>query len=137
MATLKPYLQFDGNCREAMGFYKECFGGELQLMPVGESPVKDQMPAENHDKIMHASLTSEHLTIMASDDFDKSGVKHGNDISLALVCSSDEEIKRLYDSLSTDGQVIQPLVPAFWGGTFGIATDKYGYRWMFEYTPAK
>ena len=40
MATLNPYLTFNGNCKEAMGFYKEIFGGELSLMTAGKSPVQ-------------------------------------------------------------------------------------------------
>src|SRR5271163_3022179 len=29
MTTLSSYLLFDGNCRQAMEFYKSCLGGEL------------------------------------------------------------------------------------------------------------
>jgi PhnB protein len=44
MVTLNPYLNFYGRCTEAMNFYKDIFGGELQLMLAGDSPAKDQMP---------------------------------------------------------------------------------------------
>jgi len=58
MAEFSVYLKFNGNGREAMSFYQECFGGDLNVMTVGESPVKDQMPVDMHDKIMHALLTN-------------------------------------------------------------------------------
>ncbi|MEJ0101299.1 MAG: hypothetical protein WDO19_01540 [Bacteroidota bacterium] len=44
MPTIISYLTFNGNCREAMIFYKECLGGELSLTVAGESPVANQVP---------------------------------------------------------------------------------------------
>ena len=38
MKEIITYLNFDGNTREAMTFYKGCLGGELQLMPFSEVP---------------------------------------------------------------------------------------------------
>ena len=73
MKPLTPYLMFDGNCREAMEFYKSCFGGELQVMTFGEAP-EDACPGgtkpteENKNKVMHACLTSDDCVLMASDD---------------------------------------------------------------------
>jgi hypothetical protein len=43
--NLTPYILFDGNCHQAMEFYKSCFGGELTSMKVKDSPAKDYMPA--------------------------------------------------------------------------------------------
>ena len=36
MAILNPYLNFDGNAREAIEFYKGVFGGELNVMTFGD-----------------------------------------------------------------------------------------------------
>ena len=54
MKGITTYLTFDGNCRQAMEFYKRCLGGELFLMPVSESP--GEAPKEAKDRIMHAYL---------------------------------------------------------------------------------
>lgn len=37
MKEITPYLNFDGNCREAMTFYQRCLGGELNVMTFGEA----------------------------------------------------------------------------------------------------
>jgi uncharacterized glyoxalase superfamily protein PhnB len=66
MTQLSPYLHFDGTCREAMTFYQSCFGGELRLMTVGESPMAARMPAKQHERILHASLKADSVSIMAS-----------------------------------------------------------------------
>lgn len=73
MAEFNAYLKFNGNGREAMSFYQDCFGGDLNVMTIGESPVKDQMPVEMHDKIMHALLNSGNIKIMGSELADKYG----------------------------------------------------------------
>ena len=36
MAILNPYLNFDGNAREAIEFYQGVFGGELNVMTFGD-----------------------------------------------------------------------------------------------------
>lgn len=71
MKPLAPYLFFDGNCREAMEFYKACFGGELQIMTYDEAP-EDACPESDAkpdgNSVMHACLTSGDFTLMASDN---------------------------------------------------------------------
>lgn len=44
MTQINSYLTFNGNCREAMNFYKDCLGGELILQTIGESPLAYKMP---------------------------------------------------------------------------------------------
>ena len=56
MLNCTPFLLFDGNCAEAMKFYKSCFGGELTLTKLGNTPMKDQFPSEKYDKIVNAHL---------------------------------------------------------------------------------
>lgn len=63
MTTLTPYLLFDGNCREAMEFYKSCLGGELNVTKVKDTPAQDHMPAFQHDKVINARLKSDNLEI--------------------------------------------------------------------------
>ncbi|MGO4210995.1 hypothetical protein AB4043_09245, partial [Terriglobus sp. YAF25] len=56
--TLTPYLLFDGNCLQAMEFYRSCLGGELKVLKVKDSPVKDHMPAAHQEKVLNANLRS-------------------------------------------------------------------------------
>jgi len=58
MTILTPYLLFEGNCHHAMEFYKSCFGGELALTKVKDSPAKNHMPAVQQDKVLNARLRS-------------------------------------------------------------------------------
>ena len=132
MTQLNAYLHFNGNCREAMTFYKECLGGELKLQTVGESPMASQMPAAQHKNILHATLTNKGIALMGSDMVGPGGVTHGNAISLTVVCSSKTEIETFFAKLSAGGKVMHALKEEFFG-TYGDLTDKYGISWMFNF----
>jgi PhnB protein len=130
MPTLNPYLTFSGNCREAMNFYKECLGGELSLTVVGESPVASQVPPSIKDHILHSSLKTAELEIMATD-MQHESVIEGNAVHLCLICKTEEETRSLFEKLSAGGRVKQPLHAMFFG-LIGTLTDKFGKSWILE-----
>jgi len=133
MTQINSYLTFSGNCREAMTFYKDCLGGELSLQTIGESPMADKMPQQMRDCILHSTLTKGALVLMASDMVAEEGLKKGNAVSLMLNCSSEEEIKKTYASLSAGGKATHPLEDTFWGAVFGDLTDRFGNHWLLHF----
>jgi len=133
MAHLNPYLNFDSNCREAMNFYKDCLGGELEMQTVGEMPaMAAQMPSSMKDQILHSKLTNGDIVIMASDLSREKRVE-GNSYHLCINCDSDAEITRFYTNLSAGGKIVEPLADMPWGGRYGALTDKYGKHWIFNF----
>ncbi len=132
MAEFNAYLRFNGNCRDAMLFYQKSFDGNVHLMTIGESPVKDQMPPEMHDKIMHSIMTSGSVMIMGSDMMGDKEYVHGTSMAICLVCKSKEEIERLFANLSEGGTITQPLAEMIFG-MYGDLIDKYGFSWIFQY----
>jgi PhnB protein len=130
MTQINAYLTFNGNCREAMTFYQNCFGGHLTLLPVEESPMANQWPSEVQKHILHACLEKEGLVLLASDMKPEQLVR-GNTISLAIKCSSEEEINRFFNNLSVGGKVTHAL-HKFFDGTIGALMDKYGMNWLFK-----
>ena len=138
MLQINPYLTFDNKCREAMTFYHQCLGGELTIQTVGESGAKDHMPPETHNSIMHAALRKDGaILLMASDMIQGNEVKQGNNNALALICTSKEEIESCFKNLSAGGKVTSELKEEFWGATFGMLTDKYGFTWMLNFDKPK
>jgi PhnB protein len=133
MATLNPYLSFEGDCKAAMEFYRDCFGGTLRIMTVGESPMAAAMPAQMHSQVMHASLEAEGIAIMASDMLDGATLTRGNGTALMLQCGSEEEIRRLFGRLSAGGIANTPVKVEFWGAMYGDLTDRFGVRWMLNF----
>lgn len=132
MAKLNAYLIFNGNCEEAMEFYRESLQGDLKLSKVGESPLAGQMPTEMHDKIFHSVLTSGDMVLMGTDMVGDKGYKPGNTVPLCLMCESKQEIETLFSRLAQGAVLTYPLQQAFFG-TYGDLTDKYGFNWMFMF----
>lgn len=131
MKDITPYLTFNGTCRQAMTFYKDILGGELQLMDFASSPM--DVPDEAKNYIMHAILTSNGVTVMASDAMPNQPITNGNSVSLSINCQSVDEINQLFNSLAEGGQITMPLDDTFWGARFGMLIDKFGTCWMFNY----
>lgn len=130
---IQPYLHFDNNCKEAMQFYQTVFGGDLEIMPINESPAKEDFPEEIRDQILHASLKNGEFAIMASDMCGQGELSQGNSVQLSLNCSSEKEIQTLYQKLSESGTLVQELGEVFWGGLFAMVIDKFGVRWMLSW----
>ena len=131
---INAYVGFNGKCREAMNFYKDCLGGELTVQTVGGSPIEKEFPEGMMDQILHSSLMRHGtLMLMATDCSAPGGFVEGNNIALSLNCSSEEEINTFYSRLSEGGKIIDSLKQQFWGALFGVFDDKYGIRWMLNY----
>src|ERR1700741_214920 len=123
--TISSYLTFNGNCREAMNFYKKCLGGELTFQTIGESPLSGRMPKEMKECILHAELTKGALSLLASDMVPQSGLIKGNAVSLSLNCRSEKEIKMCYKKLAEGGKATHAIEKTFFGALLGSLTDKY------------
>lgn len=132
MSTLNPYIGFNGKCREAMNFYKSIFGGELDLLEVGGSPMEQMWPSGAKDAIFHSHLTNGKITIMGSDMSGPGGMVNVSNIALSLGCDTEEEINTLFNKLAEGGRVDDSLKKQFWGAIFGAVTDKFGVKWMLN-----
>lgn len=136
MKPLVPYLFFNGNCREALDFYKQCFGGELVVMTFADAPKGNECRGANPDGVMHGMLSAGKLSLMASDNPMGAPVP-GDQVCLSITCETLKEIERLFGMLSADGKVLQALHDAFWGDRFGMVVDKFGMHWMLTCTLKK
>ena len=132
MTNLSVYLFFNGNCKQAMEFYKTCFGGELIQTSIGQSPMKSIFPESMYDKTINARLINKNFDITASDWLrpGESPVR-GNMVCLYLNGGNIQQLKSLFDKLSQEGDVTDPLKFEIFG-TYGALNDKFGVRWMFH-----
>jgi PhnB protein len=134
MREVTTFLNFEGNCREAMEFYKKCFGAELFLLPYSAAPGNPAWVTEEaKDRIMHSSLTKGLLTIlMAADTISGRPFQQGDNFSVAIQCESPEEIDGLFAALGENGEITMPLQETFWATRFGMLTDRFGIRWLLN-----
>ena len=134
MVNFTPYILFDGDCAEAMAFYHSCFGGELSLTKLGDSPMKGQFPPEQQNKVVNSRLRSGAIDISASDWLHPTRTpKQGNTVCLYISEGAYKELKEFFDKLSegADLALLDPLREMPFG-SYGALTDKFGVRWMFQ-----
>jgi len=129
-----PYLHFDGNCEEAINFYVSALNGSIEsLNRYGGSPL-EAMAGETHkDKIMHATVVAGGVKLMASDAVPGHERGPGNaKVTLSLQSADVAEAVKTFEALAAGGDVTMPLQEVFWGGRFGMLTDRFGIGWMMS-----
>lgn len=135
MLKTMPFLLFDGNCAEAMAFYHECFGGELTIMKLGESPMKGMLPPDKHNRVINAHLKSGFIEISATDWMAAPEYipQYGDIFAIFVLGEGYDELKIVFDKLSRGHKDdrFQDLhqLPI---GTYGQFFDKFGYHWIFK-----
>ena len=131
---LMPFLLFDGNCAEAMAFYQGCLGGELTITKVSDTPMKVQMPPEQHHKVAFANLKSGLIELSATDWLHATRTpKHGNTVALYISGGKYNELRTIFDKLAVGAskEFLDDLRDLPFG-TYGHLADKYGVHWFFQ-----
>ncbi|HJV45511.1 MAG TPA: VOC family protein [Bacillota bacterium] len=130
------YINFNGNCREAVEFYVEVFGTEKpQFMTFGDAPPnpESKLPEEAKQLIMHTQLKINGGNVMFSDTFPGMPFVSGNNISLVIASKNLDKMKSYFAKLKVDGTVQMDLQETFWSKCYGYLTDKFGIGWQFNY----
>ena len=127
---LNPYLQFNGQCAAAFKFYEQALGGKIvDLRTFGESPMKDQVPSDWHDKVMHARIVIGNQVLMGSDP-PPSNFSKLQGMSMSIMAGSAAEGERIFSALAQGATVTMPFAKTFWSPGFGMLTDRFGVPWM-------
>jgi PhnB protein len=127
---ISPYLNFNGQCAAAFKFYEQCLGGKIVMMQThGESPMKEHVPADWHDKVLHARLVVGNQVLMGSDaPPEHYSPPRGTHVSVSVPSPSDAE--RIFKALAEQGQISMPFEKTFWSSGFGMLVDRFGTPWM-------
>jgi len=127
------FINFDGNCREAIEFYAKVFKKEVcNLMTYGEAPPDPNYTVSETDKdrIMYAGIDFENMHAMFMDLPSNAPFIKGNNINPTLSMEDKEEVTRLFNELKEGGKVEMELQKAFFSELYGMVTDKFGISWQ-------
>lgn len=140
MPLINPHINFNGNAEEAFTFYKSVFGGEftkivrLKDLASAEFPVA----AADQNKIMHIALPIGKSNLLMGNDVPEFLGKvneNENRSKISISAESKEEADKLFDGLSSGGQIEVPITDSPWGSYFGMFRDRFGIEWMVDYDP--
>ena len=141
MATINPYINFNGNAEEAFTFYKSVVGGEFEKITRFTDLSSPEFPvAENEaDKIMYIALPIGKNILIANDVPESMGRVNENEnrSKISISAESKEEADKLFNGLSAGGKVEMPIEDSPWGSYFGMFRDKYGIEWTVDFDPKK
>ena len=140
MATINPYIHFNGNAEEAFTFYKSVFGGEFAMVSRFKDLASSEHPISEAEanKIMHIALPiGKHNVLMGSDTPEFMGKHNENETrsKISVSAESKEEADKIFNGLSAGGKIEMPIDDSPWGSYFGMFRDKYGIEWMIDFDP--
>ena len=137
--VVQVYLFFNGNCEEAIEFYKTALGAEVEMMmrfkESPEPPPPGTVPAGFEEKVMHTSFRIGQTTVMASDGCETAKPDFRG-FSLSLSLPTEGEADRAFTALAEGGLVRMPMMKTFWSPKFGMVEDRFGVGWMISVVPA-
>jgi PhnB protein len=127
-SRLNPYLNFNGNARQALEFYNSVFGGSLNLNTFADFGAQGTPDA---DKIMHGQLeTDAGYTIMAADVPSDMQYQPIAGASVSLSGDDADALRGYWQKLSEGGMTTMPMEKQSWGDEFGMCVDKFGVPWL-------
>jgi PhnB protein len=122
------YLNFNGQCEEAFGFYARTFGCEIAaLMRWADMP--GGAPPGMENKVMHANLKVGATSILGSDTPPDRYAKPQN-IGVALGVDAAADAERIFAALAVGGAVTMAMQQTFFAPRFGMVTDRFSIPWM-------
>ena len=132
--AVNAYLNFKGNCRDAVAFYADAFGTQLQpISTYGEVDNGYPMPESMKTLVMHTTLQVFDSTIMFADVPNDMPFNVGNNISLVLVSDQMDQIDAAFEKLKIGGKVLMELQTTFWSKRYGFVIDRYGIGWQLSH----
>ena len=133
---LDVFINFDGNCREAVEFYAKVFKQEVpKFMTFGDVPASEGYVAseEDKDRIMYTTLNIMGCNAMFSDVPVGESLIIGNNIAFTISMEEKDEVKRIFTELQEGGRVIMDLQETFWSQCYGYLADRFGIMWQVNH----
>ncbi len=131
-SRLNPYLNFNGDTRQALEFYASVFGGTPAFSTFADLGAADSPDA---DRIMHGMLETDlGFTIMGADVTSDMEYHPMAGASVSISGDDVDALRGYWEKLSADGTTTMPLQKQVWGDEFGMCVDKFGVPWLVNVT---
>lgn len=93
------HLSFNGNCSQAFHYYRTCFGGELTVQTLGDTPIGKGLDSDMRNAVVWATLENKYFKLVGTDLTDENRIVSGNNVSILIECPSFTERTRLIHKL--------------------------------------
>jgi PhnB protein len=126
---LIPCIHFQGNCDEALNFYKNALGAEVKSI----NYAKDAPPNSGTDELPPNFVMHSEVIICGTNFSLTDGAERpisGEHISFLIIFDTAEEVTAAFEKLVVDGSIVEPLSPVFWSPLYGFVVDQFGVHWQ-------
>lgn len=140
------HLNFHGDARAALEFYRSVFGGELAIATYGDFGMPAGIPGA--DRVVFGQLESgAGFRVMAYDipgepraaGADSGSTRRENGMTitdqpffLSVRGETLDEIQGYWSALSAGAVIVEPLAASAWSPGFGMLTDGFGVTWILD-----
>ncbi|MFE9751114.1 VOC family protein [Saccharothrix saharensis] len=130
--TTTTHLNFRGDARAALEFYRSVFGGHLAVVTYADAG-NVQVAAEA-DRVMWGQvLAGNGFHVMAYDVPSRMGYDPGeNPFFVSVRGETVEEVTGYWERLGDGATVVVPLGPAGWAPAYGMLRDRFGVVWVVD-----
>ena len=107
---LGPYINFQGQAREALEFYHQVLGGKLDPQAL--------------------RLEVDGAVLIGTDGHPNYPAKVGENMAVALGGADKTRLTKVFNSLADGGRIKGPLTEQPGGARVGYVMDKFGINWV-------
>ena len=131
LKAMEVYLVTNGDGLEAIEFYKEALGANVEQVNLFKDFLPD-CPAELENYVMNAQFRLPNgQRFMLSDNNPEMPFTVGDNITVALITDDVETATDYYQKLTKDAKAISMELQAVpWSPAYGNLTDKFGISWQ-------
>lgn len=124
------HLNFRGDARAALEFYRSVFGGDLAAVTYQDAGNAEE-PA---DHVMWGQVLADNgFHVMAYDVPSRMSYDQGeNSFFVSLRGTTVEEVTGYWTQLSDRATVVIPMGPAGWAPAYGMLKDRFGVVWVVD-----
>lgn len=126
---ITPSIHFQGNCDEAIRFYKEALSAEAKEINYAEdAPPNSGLDNLPPNFVMHSEVFIYGINFSLTDGAE-TPVPSGN-FSFMITLDTEQEVKATFEKLTVGGKVVEPLSTVFWSVLYGSVIDRFGVEWQ-------
>lgn len=142
------HLNFRGDARPALEFYRSVFGGDLDASTYADVGMPADAPGA--DRLVFGRIVSpDGFRIMGYDvlgETDGSLIGAGTTwrangatltdqaVFVSIEAASLDEAQSFWGALAVEASIVEPLAASAWSPGFGMLTDRFGVTWSVSVT---
>lgn len=130
MTAPVPYVTLPGTAREALAFYGDVFGCQVELHTLEEFGRTDGPPGA----VAHGCLVEGPVRLFAADaSGDERSVQCEGLMLSLLGAAPPATLREWFARLADGGRVVADLETRPWGASDGQVVDRYGLHWLLGF----